>query len=54
MAFGWGSHSDKARLVSLEDLEARFAAAGFDTGYYNPEVHKAAFALPNYVKKLFP
>lgn len=54
MAFGWGSHSDKARNVSLEDLEARFAAAGIDTGYYNPEVHKAAFALPNYVKKLFP
>lgn len=54
MAFGWGSHSDKARNVSLADLEARFAAAGIDTGYYNPEVHKAAFALPNYVKKLFP
>ncbi|WP_435659463.1 polyamine aminopropyltransferase [Leisingera caerulea] len=54
MAFGWGSHSDQARNVSLEDLQARFAAAGIDTGYYNPEVHKAAFALPNYVKKLFP
>ncbi|WP_291736244.1 polyamine aminopropyltransferase [Leisingera sp. F5] len=54
MAFGWGSHSDKARSVSLEDLEARFAAAGIETGYYNPEIHKAAFALPNYVKNLFP
>ncbi|WP_264213456.1 polyamine aminopropyltransferase [Leisingera thetidis] len=54
MAFGWGSHSDKARNVTLGDLETRFAAAGIDTGYYNPEVHKGAFALPNYVKKLFP
>lgn len=54
MAFGWGSHSDKARKVSLADVEARFATAGIETGYYNPEVHKAAFALPNYVKKLFP
>jgi spermidine synthase len=54
MAFGWGSHSDKARNVSLSDLEARFAAAGIETEYYNPEVHKAAFALPNYVRKLFP
>jgi len=54
MAFGWGSHSDKARNVSLADLEARFAAAGIETEYYNPEVHKAAFALPNYVRKLFP
>ncbi|KIC11266.1 spermidine synthase [Leisingera sp. ANG-M1] len=54
MAFGWGSHSDKARNVSLADVEARYAAAGIETGYYNPEIHKAAFALPNYVKKLFP
>lgn len=54
MAFGWGSHSDKARNVNLADVEARYTAAGIDTGYYNPEVHKAAFALPNYVKKLFP
>ncbi|WP_293573507.1 polyamine aminopropyltransferase [Phaeobacter sp.] len=54
MAFGWGSHSDKARNVALDDLQARFAAAGIETGYYNPEVHKAAFALPNYVRKLFP
>jgi spermidine synthase len=54
MAFGWGSHSTKARSVSLSDLEARFAAAGIETEYYNPEVHKAAFALPNYVRKLFP
>jgi spermidine synthase len=54
MAFGWGSHSKAARNVTLPDLEKRFAAAGFETDYYTPEVHKAAFALPGYVKKLFP
>ncbi|MEX5565344.1 polyamine aminopropyltransferase [Pseudophaeobacter sp. 1A16562] len=54
MAFGWGSHSKSARSVSLADLEKRFAAAGIETDYYTPEVHKAAFALPGYVKKLFP
>lgn len=54
MAFGWGSHSKSARTVSLADLEKRFAAAGVETDYYTPEVHKAAFALPGYVKKLFP
>lgn len=54
MAFGWGSHSKSARTVSLADLEKRFAAAGIETDYYTPEVHKAAFALPGYVKKLFP
>ncbi|MCI5041638.1 MAG: polyamine aminopropyltransferase [Donghicola eburneus] len=54
MAFGWGSHSAKGRGVDLSVLEERFAAAGFDCGYYTPEVHKAAFALPGYVKKLIP
>jgi spermidine synthase len=54
MAFGWGSHSKSARSVSLADLEKRFAATGIETDYYTPEVHKAAFALPGYVKKLFP
>ena len=54
MAFGWGSHSAKGRGVDLSVLEERFAAAGFDCDYYTPEVHKAAFALPGYVKKLIP
>lgn len=53
MAFGWGTDGT-ARDVSLETLEERFAAAGFDTNYYTPSVHKAAFALPRYVEKLFP
>ncbi|MCF4008763.1 polyamine aminopropyltransferase [Rheinheimera sp. UJ63] len=33
--------------------EGAAAAAGFDTEYYNVEVHKAAAALPNFVKKAF-
>jgi spermidine synthase len=53
MAMGWGTDGD-GRTVSLETLEARFAEAGFETRFYTPEVHKAAFALPVYVKKLFP
>jgi spermidine synthase len=53
MAMGWGTDGD-GRTVSLETLEARFAEAGFETRFYTPEVHQAAFALPVYVKKLFP
>jgi len=53
MAMGWGTDGD-ARHVSLETLEARFAAADLETRFYTPEVHKAAFALPVYVRKLFP
>ncbi len=51
MAFGWGTDS-AARQVELATLETRFAAAGIATRYYTPEVHKAAFALPGYVKAL--
>jgi spermidine synthase len=53
MAFGWGTDGT-ARDVSVETLQERFAAAGFETDYYTPSVHKAAFALPRYVDKLFP
>lgn len=51
MAFGWGTDG-AAGSVSVQDLEARFAAAGVETDYYTPAVHKAAFALPGYVKKI--
>jgi spermidine synthase len=53
MAMGWGSDG-QARDTPLETLQARFAAAGFETRFYTPEVHKAAFALPVYVQRLFP
>jgi len=51
MAFGWGTDGD-AREAALETLEKRFADAAIDTRYYTPEVHKAAFALPGYVRTL--
>jgi spermidine synthase len=51
MAFGWATDAD-TRQIPLEVLERRFAAAGIATRYYTPEVHKAAFALPGYVKTL--
>ena len=52
MALGWASDNADARTVDLATLESRYAAAGFETLYYTPEVHCAAFALPMYVKKL--
>lgn len=53
MALGWGTDGDW-RHVELATLEARVHASGLDFGYYTPEVHKAAFALPAYVRRLFP
>lgn len=47
--FGFASKS----FDPVKDLDAdRWNALGLETGYYNTEIHKAAFALPNYVKKL--
>ncbi|TCO72561.1 polyamine aminopropyltransferase [Rhodovulum euryhalinum] len=53
MAFGWGTDG-QGRAVPLDTLADRFASAGIETGYYTPEVHKAAFALPFYVRRLMP
>jgi spermidine synthase len=50
MAMGWGTDDEGLSSVALEMLERRFAEAGFETRYYTPAVHKAAFALPRYVQ----
>ena len=47
--FGFASKS----IDPVKDLnEDNWNALGLETGYYNTEIHKASFALPNYVKKL--
>lgn len=47
--FGFASKS----FDPVRDLQdEKWNALGFETGYYNTEIHKASFALPNYVKKL--
>lgn len=51
MAFGWATDGG-ARGTDLATLERRFAAAGLAPRYYTPEVHRAAFALPGYVREL--
>ncbi len=52
MAFGWGSANPKLREVSLETLQDRFNAAGLNTRYYNPQIHKAGFALPQFINNI--
>ncbi len=51
MALGWATDALALRQTPLATLEARFAKAAFETQYYSPEVHKAAFALPMYIKQ---
>jgi spermidine synthase len=52
MAFGWGSDDAAKRQVSPAVLEGRFHEAGIATRYYNPAIHQAAFALPNYIAEM--
>ena len=49
MAFAWATDNPDLRHTDLRTLRRRFAHSGLKTRYYNPEVHHAAFALPQYV-----
>lgn len=49
MQLAWASLRTNAASVKLEVLQARWASLNIQTRYYNPAVHHAAFALPEYV-----
>lgn len=52
MALGWASHDPQARSHAVDTIRQRFAASPFKTRYYNPEIHVASFALPQFVRDL--
>lgn len=52
MTLAWATDDASLRKLPEATLAERFAAAGFETRYYTPAVHKAAFALPAYVARL--
>lgn len=54
MAFGWASDTQRRRLVAEKTLWNRYEAAGLQTRYYTPSVHKASFALPRSIEALAP
>jgi spermidine synthase len=49
MAFAWATDNPDLRHTDVQDLRHRFEQSGMKTRYYNPEIHHAAFALPQYV-----
>lgn len=49
MTFAWATDNPAYREQSLDVIRERFQAAGIKTRYYNPAIHLAAFALPQYV-----
>ncbi len=53
MSYGWASDNPKLRHRKVGRIERRYEEAGrFPTRYWRPDVHAAAFALPNYVREL--
>ena len=48
MAFGWATDNKELRGTSVPILKERFNQASIACRYYNPEIHSASFALPQY------
>jgi spermidine synthase len=40
--------------AGIRSAARRFAKARLKTDYYNPEIHAAAFAFPEWIKRLIP
>lgn len=49
MTFAWASDNRELRHVPIETLSDRYAVSDIRTRYYTPEIHRAAFALPQYI-----
>jgi spermidine synthase len=49
MAFAWATDDESLRHIDRQTLNKRYQASGIQTRYYNPEIHQAAFALPQYL-----
>lgn len=52
MTLGWASNDPAVRRLGPESLRVRAESLGLKTRYYTPEIHAAAFALPQYVRDL--
>ncbi len=52
MAFGWGTDEAAHRQTPADEIARRYAAAGIETRYVNADIHTAAFALPNFLRKI--
>jgi spermidine synthase len=56
MALSWVTKGGKplGTEKGIERAAKAYKKAGLKTDYYNPAVHAAAFALPNWIQKLVP
>lgn len=49
MTFAWGTDNTEARNQSLDTIKQRCKQENIKTRYYNPAIHLASFALPQYI-----
>jgi spermidine synthase len=57
MALSWAGNGPNAKLgtpAGIRRARTRFASTKLKTDYYNLDVHAAAFALPEWIKRLVP
>jgi spermidine synthase len=55
MALSWaGTTASLGTPAGIRKAKARFTRAKLKTDYYNPEIHAAAFAFPEWIKRLLP
>ncbi|MFL5237522.1 MAG: polyamine aminopropyltransferase [Rhizomicrobium sp.] len=57
MALSWAGNGRNAKLgtpTGIRRASTRFASARLKTDYYNPDIHAAAFALPEWIGRLVP
>lgn len=52
LAIGWATNNINLWSIPLKTIEKRFKQAAIKCNYYTPEVHVAAFFLPQYIKQL--
>lgn len=54
MALSWAGDRRLGTPAGIRSAARRFAKAKLKTDYYNPEIHAASFAFPEWVKRLVP
>jgi len=53
MCLSFASDNTSLKNLDIKEIEKRFSQAQIeDTKYYNPQIHAASFALPQYIKKI--
>ena len=52
MAFGWGSHSPRARKTQIAKIKQRINVLKLNTRYYSAKTHIASFKVPPYLQAL--